>query len=144
VTHTAPLDPSLWDETIPVADDFYHHVNARWLAANPVPAEYPMWGAREKGGLAGLDDRWIDLRVDDHTDPTAELARLLALHEQQSNVADPENLPKIASALASGLVGALRNAVKPPEPAPAGRLTASSPPAAASHATTTVPDGDAG
>jgi len=99
---------------------------------------------REKGGLAGLDDRWIDLRVDDHTDPAAELARLLALHEKQSNLADPENLPKIASALASGLVGALRNAVKPPEPAPAGRLTAWSPPAAASDATSTVPDGDGG
>ena len=27
---------------------------------------------REKGGVSGLDDRWIDLRVDDHTDPTAE------------------------------------------------------------------------
>ncbi|HUT77972.1 MAG TPA: hypothetical protein VM285_09815 [Polyangia bacterium] len=40
-----PLDPSLWDESIPVAEDFYHHVNARWLAGNPVPAEYPMWGA---------------------------------------------------------------------------------------------------
>jgi len=45
VTHADPLDPSLWDAGIPAADDFYHHVNARWLAANPVPAEYPMWGA---------------------------------------------------------------------------------------------------
>jgi putative endopeptidase len=45
VTDTQPLDASLWDETIPVAEDFYQHVNARWLAANPVPAEYPMWGA---------------------------------------------------------------------------------------------------
>jgi putative endopeptidase len=45
VTDTQPLDASLWDDTFPVADDFYHHVNERWLAANPVPAEYPMWGA---------------------------------------------------------------------------------------------------
>jgi putative endopeptidase len=46
VTDTArPLDPSLWDDAIAVAGDFYGHVNARWLAANPVPAEYPMWGA---------------------------------------------------------------------------------------------------
>ena len=41
----APLDASLWDDAIPAAEDFYHHVNARWLAANPVPPEYPMWGA---------------------------------------------------------------------------------------------------
>ncbi|HUT77971.1 MAG TPA: DUF1028 domain-containing protein [Polyangia bacterium] len=99
---------------------------------------------REKGGNAGLDDRWIDLRVDDHTDPTAELARLLGLHDKQSNPADPENLPKIASALASGLVSALRNAVNPPEPAPTGSLTAWSPPTAAPGTTSAEPGGDAG
>ena len=99
---------------------------------------------REKGGQGGLDDRWIDLRVDDHTDPTAELARLLGLQEKQSNLADPENLPKIASALASGLVSALRNAVSPPEPAAAGRLTAWSPVAPAAGATPATPYGDAG
>lgn len=31
-------------------------------------------------GYAGLNDRWIDLRVDDHPEPAAELARLLELH----------------------------------------------------------------
>jgi uncharacterized Ntn-hydrolase superfamily protein len=31
-------------------------------------------------GYAGLTDRWIDLRVDDHPDPIPELGRLLALH----------------------------------------------------------------
>lgn len=33
---------------------------------------------REKGGYAGLDDRAVDLRVDDHEKPIEELARLLA------------------------------------------------------------------
>lgn len=37
---------------------------------------------RRGGGYAGLNDRYIDLRVDDHTEPIAELARLYALHEQ--------------------------------------------------------------
>lgn len=32
---------------------------------------------REKGGYAGLDDRAVDLRVDDHEKPLAELARIL-------------------------------------------------------------------
>lgn len=45
MTEPNPLDPSLWDDDIAVTDDFYHHVNAKWLAANPVPPEYPMWGA---------------------------------------------------------------------------------------------------
>ena len=34
----------------------------------------------EAKGYAGLTDRWIDLRVDDHPDPVKELGRLLALH----------------------------------------------------------------
>jgi uncharacterized Ntn-hydrolase superfamily protein len=34
----------------------------------------------EAKGYAGLTDRWIDLRVDDHPDPVVELGRLLELH----------------------------------------------------------------
>jgi uncharacterized Ntn-hydrolase superfamily protein len=34
---------------------------------------------RDGGGYGGANDRWIDLRVDDHADPVAELARLLRL-----------------------------------------------------------------
>lgn len=34
----------------------------------------------EGKGYAGLTDRWIDLRVDDHPRPIPELARLLELH----------------------------------------------------------------
>jgi len=34
---------------------------------------------REAGGYGGGNDRWIDLRVDDHADPVTELARLLDL-----------------------------------------------------------------
>jgi len=37
---------------------------------------------REHGGLGGDSDRYIDLRVEDHAHPIAELARLLALHKQ--------------------------------------------------------------
>lgn len=34
-----------FDTSVPPSDDFYRHVNGGWLAANPVPAEYPAWGA---------------------------------------------------------------------------------------------------
>ncbi len=34
-----------------------------------------------EGGLFGANDRYIDLRVEDHADPVAELTRLLALHK---------------------------------------------------------------
>jgi uncharacterized Ntn-hydrolase superfamily protein len=35
--------------------------------------------AREGGGYGGGNDRWVDLRVDDHADPIGELGRLLDL-----------------------------------------------------------------
>jgi len=37
---------------------------------------------RRAGGYGGFNDRYIDLRVDDHAEPIKELARLFALHEQ--------------------------------------------------------------
>jgi uncharacterized Ntn-hydrolase superfamily protein len=32
---------------------------------------------KEGAGYGGFDDRYVDLRVDDHTEPVAELGRLL-------------------------------------------------------------------
>jgi putative endopeptidase len=39
------LDSSMFDPTTPPGTDFYRHVNGGWLEANPVPPEYPAWGA---------------------------------------------------------------------------------------------------
>ena len=36
---------------------------------------------RDKAGYGGESDRYIDLRVEDHPDPTHELARLLEIHK---------------------------------------------------------------
>ena len=36
---------------------------------------------RKEGGYGGFNDRWIDLRVDDHPRPIQELQRLLELHK---------------------------------------------------------------
>ena len=38
-----------------------------------------LYVVREGGGYGGGNDRWIDLRVDDHADPIGELGRLLGL-----------------------------------------------------------------
>mgnify|MGYP005813863117 CR=1 FL=1 len=38
-----------------------------------------LYVAREKGGYGGHNDRWIDLRVDDHLNPIARLGELLEL-----------------------------------------------------------------
>jgi len=37
---------------------------------------------KPNGGYAGLNDRWIDIRVDDHDRPIEELARLLRIHRE--------------------------------------------------------------
>jgi uncharacterized Ntn-hydrolase superfamily protein len=37
---------------------------------------------REKGGYASRNDRYIDLRVEDHTEPIQELNRLLEMHKK--------------------------------------------------------------
>ena len=42
---------------------------------------------RRAGGYAGLNDRYIDLRVDDHPEPITELTRLFALHERTAQAA---------------------------------------------------------
>jgi uncharacterized Ntn-hydrolase superfamily protein len=47
---------------------------------------------KEGGGYGGNNDRYIDLRVDDHTDPIEELARLLDLHWLYFQRPDPSTL----------------------------------------------------
>jgi uncharacterized Ntn-hydrolase superfamily protein len=37
--------------------------------------------AKPRGGYGGLNDRWLDYRVDDHPEPIPQLAHLLKLHE---------------------------------------------------------------
>ena len=39
------LDSASFDTGTPPGVDFYRHVNGGWLDANPVPPEYPGWGA---------------------------------------------------------------------------------------------------
>lgn len=45
MTRTNHLDLTAFDPETPVAVDFYRHVNGGWLDSNPVPSEYPAWGA---------------------------------------------------------------------------------------------------
>lgn len=40
-----------------------------------------LYVARPAGGYGGFNDRWMDYRVDDHTDPVVRLGELLHLHE---------------------------------------------------------------
>lgn len=55
---------------------------------------------REKGGYEGFNDRFIDLRVDDHTQPIDELRRILQLHKLYLFPTDPSDIIAINRNLA--------------------------------------------
>ncbi|MCA1032069.1 DUF1028 domain-containing protein [Bacillus timonensis] len=50
---------------------------------------------KENGGYAGFNDRYIDLRVDDHPDPIKELIRIFHLQQLYFAPTKPENIVHI-------------------------------------------------
>lgn len=54
---------------------------------------------KENGSYGGFNDRYIDLRVDDHEEPVKELARLLKLHRLYFEATLPEDVLKIEGEL---------------------------------------------
>lgn len=48
--------------------------------------------AKPGGGYGGFNDRYVDLRVDDHPDPIEELARILELHKLYFFKAEPQDV----------------------------------------------------
>jgi uncharacterized Ntn-hydrolase superfamily protein len=58
---------------------------------------------REGGGYGGGNDRWIDLRIDDHVDPIAQLARLMDLQRLYLDRPAVADLVAIDDALAGEL-----------------------------------------
>jgi uncharacterized Ntn-hydrolase superfamily protein len=65
---------------------------------------------RIEGGYGGANDRYIDLRVDDHPDPVPELARIHAVGRLLSERPDPDDLEPIDEALAAELMTRLARA----------------------------------
>ncbi len=57
--------------------------------------------AKPGGGYGGFNDRYIDLRVDDHPSPIEELARILALHKLYFFKPSAEDILRIDAALAA-------------------------------------------
>jgi uncharacterized Ntn-hydrolase superfamily protein len=62
------------------------------------------------GGYSGFNDRYVDLRVDDHPTPIEELARILELHKLYNFAAEPGDVLPIDAALGSEIAGELRRA----------------------------------
>ncbi|HLI96938.1 MAG TPA: DUF1028 domain-containing protein [Candidatus Baltobacteraceae bacterium] len=59
---------------------------------------------KPRGGYAGFNDRYVDLRVDDHPAPIEELARLLELHKLYFSPPQPQDVIPIDDALGRELV----------------------------------------
>jgi len=58
---------------------------------------------RKNGGYAGFNDRYIDLRVDDHARPIDELKRLLDLHRLYLGKTNPQDISPIDASIAREL-----------------------------------------
>jgi uncharacterized Ntn-hydrolase superfamily protein len=65
---------------------------------------------RDAAGYGGANDRWLDLRVDDHADPVAELGRLLGVWRVLYERPEPDDLLPIEGPLAAELRSQLTRA----------------------------------
>ena len=54
-----------------------------------------LYVAKAKGGYGGYNDRYVDIRVDDHPDPISELQRILKLWRMQFFKTKPGNIAPI-------------------------------------------------
>jgi uncharacterized Ntn-hydrolase superfamily protein len=65
---------------------------------------------REAGGYGGFNDRYLDLRVDDHPAPVGELTRLLALHQLYFSRPEERDVLVVDAEIAARLHRILRSA----------------------------------
>lgn len=80
---------------------------------------------REGGGYGGRSDRHVDLRVDDHPAPIAELGRLLALHRRYFRRPSDDELVELTEPLAAEVAGLLaRRGAGPVDPGDAAAVWA--------------------
>jgi uncharacterized Ntn-hydrolase superfamily protein len=56
---------------------------------------------RDAGGFGGGNDRWVDLRVDQHDDPVGELGRVLAFQRLYYDHPEPADLVQLDEATAT-------------------------------------------
>jgi uncharacterized Ntn-hydrolase superfamily protein len=67
-----------------------------------------LYVAKPEGGYDGGNDRWIDVRVDDHDEPIAELERVFKLYDVTLlSRAAPEDLRELSGETAEAVLAAL-------------------------------------
>jgi uncharacterized Ntn-hydrolase superfamily protein len=71
--------------------------------------------AKPSGGYGGFNDRYVDLRVDDHREPIEELARILEQHKLYFFKPRPEDVLPIDAVLGTEIVASLVRAGSLPQ-----------------------------
>lgn len=66
-----------------------------------------LYVVKEKGGYGGYNDRFIDLRVDDHPEPIKELIRLYELQQLYFGQTKSENVKEITGSIRNELISQL-------------------------------------
>jgi uncharacterized Ntn-hydrolase superfamily protein len=100
---------SAWDAGVPFAERLVGCLSAGDRAGGDrrgrQSAALRVW--RAGGAYGGVLDIAVDLRVDDHPDPVAELERLLDLHHLYFDEPDPESLVPLQGDVARSVTHAL-------------------------------------
>ena len=63
-----------------------------------------LYVVKEKGGYGGFNDRFVDLRVDDHSDPIKELIRIYQLQQLYFAPSKPEQVAALEGEIKSDVV----------------------------------------
>ncbi|MCH6266552.1 DUF1028 domain-containing protein [Neobacillus citreus] len=67
-----------------------------------------LYVVKEKGGYGGYNDRYIDLRVDDHPDPIKELIRIYQLQQLYFSFSKPEKIAAVEGGIKTNVTQHLK------------------------------------
>jgi uncharacterized Ntn-hydrolase superfamily protein len=63
---------------------------------------------KQKGGYGGYNDRWIDVRVDDHLNPVGQLGELLELHRLYSGKSPKSQKVRLEGSVVADVQGIMK------------------------------------
>ncbi|MBM7694176.1 putative Ntn-hydrolase superfamily protein [Peribacillus deserti] len=94
----------------PLAERLLHALNAGQEAGGDSRGQQSaaILVVKEQGGYGGFNDRFVDLRVEDHPEPITELIRIYNLHQLYFAPSKAENIVKIEGDIKSELTQQLR------------------------------------
>ncbi|WP_026692947.1 DUF1028 domain-containing protein [Peribacillus kribbensis] len=101
---------SFTSSTGPLAERLLHALNEGQLAGGDSRGQQSaaLLVVKENGGYGGFNDRFVDLRVEDHNGPITELIRIYHLHQLYFAPSKPEHIVDISGGTEAELSEELR------------------------------------